>query len=532
LIGAEIAGKNMKLKNQQLIEKLTAVPTETGQLVDFQINSEESLKIYPRSINRQNDVFLFIARKEIEKYLFLISLNGEHPIVDKFQGEFLQTNIFEQGTTIKQCPLNHQNAEVIRELFDFTKPVLIGLQNSMGFGDRLGLANPAHLRAVAGTKIKPVLAQQSIRELERTNRKPAEVMDAATWAVFQEGFKDVFGADADHLKTTDDIDLMVKAGFTMFTFDPGAYVVNEADSLPLSELLERTNSLPWAVLKDSFEEVLLRYEDKLFPISEDFRIQPDKGEVLRALIKYGAVVAHTVKLHTYLKEHYPNYPFELELSVDETDSVTSPFEHLFIANELKRLGIKLVSLAPRFVGEFEKGIDYKGDLEQFQREYIKHVKIAETFGPYKISIHSGSDKFSVYEVVGSLGQGRVHVKTAGTSYLEALRTVATVAPALFREILDFAREQFETEKESYHVSAEIQNVSSSADCSDRQLTELFEQNDARQVLHVTFGKVLTFKDSQGKYVFRERIMNCLKQNEETHYKYLEEHFRRHLRPFL
>ena len=62
--------------------------------------------------------------------------------------------------------------------------------------------------------MKPILAQQSIRELERTQRKPEDVLDAATWAVFQEGYKDGFGADADHLKTTDDIDLLVKAGFT------------------------------------------------------------------------------------------------------------------------------------------------------------------------------------------------------------------------------------------------------------------------------------------------------------------------------
>lgn len=519
------------MTTQHLIERLTAIHTNTNQVLELQINSEESLKIYAQSINCRNDIFLFIARKGINKYLFVISSKGDHAIVNKFQGEILRNNIFEKPTLIKQCTINHQNAEIIRELFDFTKPVLIGLQNSIGFGDRLGLANPAHLRAVRGTNMKPILAQQSIRELERTNRRPEEVMDAATWAVFQEGFKEGFGSDADHLKTTDDIDLMVRAGFTMFTFDPGAYVVNEADSLPVNELLARTKSLPWDLLSDSFEKLLLRYDNKLFIISDDFCIQPNKHEVLRALIKYGGVVAHTVRLYAYLKETYPNYPFELELSVDETDSVTSPFEHLFIANELRRLGIKLVSLAPRFVGDFEKGIDYKGNLDQFREQYSKHVKIAETFGPYKLSIHSGSDKFSVYEEIASLKQGHVHVKTAGTSYLEGLRTIASKAPGLFRGILDFAREQFETERKTYHVSADIQNVPPSSECSDHQLLELFDQNAARQVLHVTFGKVLSSKDRQGEYIFRERIMKCLQENEETHYEYLHEHFRRHLMPF-
>ncbi len=90
-----------------------------------------------------------------------------------------------------------------------------------------------------------------------------------------------------------------------------------------------------------------------------------------------------------------------------------------------------------------------------------------------------------------LKRGYTHVKTAGTSYLEALKVVAYAEPNEFRKILDFARIEYEKEKESYHVSADLKNVNSSENYSDEQLIELFNQNDARQVLHVTFGKVLT-----------------------------------------
>ena len=110
--------------------------------------------------------------------------------------------------------------------------------------------------------------------------------------------------------------------------------------------------------------------------------------------------------------------------------------HYFFANELTRLGVKYVSLAPRFIGAFEKGIDYKGDLDVFKTEYQKHLSIVRHFGNYKISLHSGSDKFSVYKVIGSLHEALTHVKTAGTSYLEALRVVAAKQPDFFREILD------------------------------------------------------------------------------------------------
>ena len=113
------------------------------------------------------------------------------------------------------------------------------------------MANPAHIRSLEGSDFKPIIAQQSIRELTRTNRTPDQVMDAAIWAVFQEGYKSGFGADADHLKTTTDIDLMINAGFTFFTFDPSEYVINEADTFSLLEIEQKVNELNWSVFNDS-----------------------------------------------------------------------------------------------------------------------------------------------------------------------------------------------------------------------------------------------------------------------------------------
>jgi hypothetical protein len=409
---------------------------------------------------------------------------------------------------------------------------LIGLENSFGLGDRLGLANPAHLRAIADTPWRAILAQQSIRELERTERTADEVLDAATWAVFQESYKQGFGADADHLKTTEHIDRMMQAGFTFFTFDPSAFVVNEAAKLPDGELSSRMSSLPWKILDDTADGMRSRYENETLRVTNDFEIHPTADEIRRALVKYGSVIAHTVTLYRHLESKYRGRPYEVELSVDETDSPTTPFEHFLVANELRRLGVKLVSLAPRFVGDFEKGIDFKGDLALFQREYVKHVKIAEALGPYKISIHSGSDKFSVYRAIGALHLGHVHVKTAGTSYLEALRTIAAKVPELFGEILDFARGRYEADKATYHVSAQLVEVPSAKNCTMERFLGLFDDTNARQVLHVTFGSVLTCKDGAGKPVFKDRILRALEQHEDTHYEFLQRHFRRHIEPFL
>ena len=520
------------MKINQLMELFSKEYKEYSKFIPLEISPEEKLKIYPKSINRLDNHNFFIARSGSGKYLYILSLEEEDSLSCKFKGE---TNKFveeEKEAVIKRCPLNHQNALAIQELFEFTSPVPIGTENSFGLGDRLGLANPGHVQAIAGIMLRPIFAQQSIRELERTERSPGDVMDAAVWAVFQEGYREGFGSDADHLKTTDDIDLMAKAGFTMFTFDPGEHVVNDADCLPVDELYAYAQKLPWNELEDTFENFLDRYENARFIITCDFTLQPDREELLRGIVKYGRVIAHAVKLYRHLKKNYDGRQWEVELSVDETDSPTSPFEHFLIASELKRLGIELISLAPRFIGDFEKGIDYKGDICRFKEEYAKHLKIAASLGPYKLSLHSGSDKFSIYDVIGQFPEGLYHIKTAGTSYLVALQTVAHKDPDLFREILDFSCQHYEAEKESYHVSADLSNVPSAEELDDEQLMDLFEQDDTRQVLHVTFGRILTARTGKKHYLFRDRLLKCMEDHEETHYELLIRHFHRHIKPFM
>lgn len=480
-----------ELLNNEIIKDL-----EAEDFIELQLASNLDIRIYPNSISQYEKSIFFIGKQNEVKYLFIVSGLPFDKTLDMFDGHDI--NAGENKSIIKRCSLNHNNAATLQKIFPYTNPVLLGLANSFGFGDRIGFANSAHIRSLSGSGFKPVLAQQSIRELTRTGRVPADVMSAAVWAVFQEGYKDGFGADADHLKTTADIDLMISNGFTMFTFDPGEHVINEADVLPIDTLIQKIKILPWDSLNDDFNSMLKRYEHVSFNLGEGFEIVPSKEEILRALLKYGGAVAHINNLYKHIINNHSDKVFEVEVSVDETESVTTPFEHFFIASELFRLGVKIISLAPRFIGEFEKGIDYKGDIEIFKEEYLKHVKVAEYFGSYKISLHSGSDKFTVYKAIGSLKRGYTHVKTAGTSYLEALRVVAAVNPQVFREILDYSRELYLVEKETYHVSADINKVSESKQYNNEELLDLFNQDDARQVLHVTFGKVLTIKDDSGK----------------------------------
>jgi hypothetical protein len=498
---------------------------DTGT-VALSLPSGATLDIERRSVQWLDGGAVMVAREGAQRRLLVVELDTTG-LTGGFSGERIEV---EPGVTARVGDLGHENACAVRELCDIARPQPLGLADSFGLGDRLGIAGPAHLRALRGSGFRVVLAQQSIRELERTERTPEEVMDAAVWAVLEEGWDEPWGADADHLKTAADVELMAAAGFTMFTIDPGDHVVDAADTMSLDELQEAAAGLPWADLEDALGAALRRYSGQEIEVSPDLTLKPSTGDVLRAWVKYGASLAHAAGMYRHIAATMGERPFEVEVSVDETASVTTPFEHWLVASELRRLGVEWVGLAPRFIGDFEKGIDYRGDLEVFRAEYLKHLAIAEALGPYKISIHSGSDKFGVYRVIGEIGKGGVHVKTAGTSYLEALRTLAACEPELFREILDFSRSLYEHERRTYHVSAELERVPEAAALADGELPSLFDDDDARQFLHVTFGRVLTEKDG-GEYLFKDRLLAALDVHEKEHYDNLVAHFRRHTAPF-
>jgi len=516
----------MRVKNQ--LEAIrTTEPGDEGATMLFDLGSDRTVEVVRRSVRWVKGGAVMVARDSGRRQVLAVDLE-ETGVAVHFSGERRQVE-----PDVEAClgELNHANAVAVRELCDGARPQPLGLDDSFGLGDRLGIAGPAHLRALEGSGFKVVLAQQSIRELERTERTPDEVMDAATWAVLEEGWNEGWGADADHLKTPADVELMAAAGFTMFTIDPGDHVVDAADTMSMSELQEAAADLPWSDLEDTLGAALRRYAGDSIDVGPDLTLEPSAEDVLRAWVKYGASLAHTAKMYRHIASTMGKRTFEVEVSVDETASVTTPFEHWLVASELRRLGVEWIGLAPRFIGDFEKGIDYRGDLEVFRAEYLKHLAIAESLGPYKISIHSGSDKFGVYRVIGEIGQGGVHVKTAGTSYLEALRTIAACQPKLFREILEFSRTLYEHERRTYHVSAELDRVPAAADLKDRELRNLFEDDDARQVLHVTFGRVLTEKQDDGGYLFKDRLMAALEKHESAHYENLVAHFRRHTAPF-
>jgi hypothetical protein len=479
-----------------------------------------NLKFFPRSIVSHETAELGLADTSAGPRLAV--LTSTPLLLESFEGE--TSALAEQ--TLLVGPLSPRNAAALRDQLLWLKPRPLGLKTSAGLGDRLGLATPGHVRAIrAAGSIAPIFAQQSIREMTRTGRTPQQVMDDATWGIFQEGWRHGQGADADHLKTTADIDSCAAAGFTFFTIDPGEHVDNTAETASLAELRAAVAQQPPD--RQAAATGLLNQDFDL----EGRRIHFDEHTLLKAIVKYGRAVAHVARMYQHLISVIDPAQCELEVSVDETEQPTSHAEHVYIASELKRSGVKWVSLAPRYIGRFEKGVDYIGDVAAFEADMAVHAAIARQFGPYKLSLHSGSDKFSIYPAAMRQTRGLVHLKTAGTSYLEALRTVAAVDTALFRKIYTFARERYDTDKASYHVSAEVARTPAPEDLANAELPRLLEQFDAREVLHVTFGSVLTALNADGSRRFYDRLFDLLRANPETYAQNLERHFARHLQPF-
>jgi hypothetical protein len=409
-------------------------------------------------------------------------------------------------------------------------PSLLGLQPTFGFGDRLGLATPGHVAAARHGRLLPIFAQQSVREMTRTQRSPQEVLSAARNGLEATRYTGVWGADADHLKTREDVESLAAAGFTFFTIDPSAHVQNQADTLHGDDLLraaEHTASTAFESLAQA-EDL---YGNRRFDLDEGAPLVfSERAALLRAVVKYGAAIAYAARMSEWIESARRGLGADIEVSVDETDSPTTPLEHLFIGLELKRRGVKATSVAPRFIGEFEKGIDYKGDLHRFEGELRVHAAIARLCGPYKISVHSGSDKFSIYPAVGRVCGNLLHVKTAGTSYLEALRVVARTEPGLFREIVEYSRSRFDTDKATYHISASLGDAPAAGGLSPGEAEAVYLEGVAgRQILHVTFGSVLTLGKAANGRSFKEGILEALHQHADLHCEVLEKHLGKHIR---
>jgi hypothetical protein len=482
------------------------------------------LKIYPQSFCPKNGLTYGLIRTPEGKKLAVMGEKGP-VLADPFKGK-----IYHQTLTLKICDLSPENTECLKALFPYTKPVSLRRHPiTIGTGDRLGVATPGHIRAIQKFQVHPVLAQQSVRENIQTGRNFIEVIQDASWAVFQENYRKGYGADGDHLKSLDEVKNALDAGVSMITLDLSEKLNPEVSQDP-KELIER-----------KFEEEIDREESKallhLFLGKEfrfegpngEFGIQYDEESLKRNTLLYHHALDFTEEVSNFILSQMGKQPLvDFEISIDETPFPTSPENHLFFVIELNHRGVHIDSLAPRFIGEFQKGVDYRGDFDLFRKQFYQHALIAQYYGNYKISIHSGSDKFSVFSIIGESAKGSLHLKTAGTSWLEAMRLISLMDPSLYREMHRFALSIFNEASKLYHVTTDLDQIPHIETLHDQDLPTLLDRDDSRQLLHITYGYLLNAKDRDGKNLFKERFFHTLTQYEEDYWSLLEKHIGKHL----
>ena len=451
------------------------------------MNYKVPANAYPASVTAIEDGCLYLADLGQEDGLF-------------YAGAACPLPVASAGKELFRIPMTYDTARALWKLLPWSGPQRVLAQpRTFGTGDRLGIATVGQIRAIEGFDVYPVLAQQSMRELKFTGRTYRDVLADVTFQVLKAGYRRGYGADGDHLKNAEDILSAIDDGVTMITLDCSEHIHCERTAAPVSD------------------ERRARYLSGDIHVGEHLlRFTPEALALAEAI--FGEAIAFAVDIYHRCIE---GKPVDFEISMDETDLSTTPEQHYFVANELRLAGVPFATLAPRFCGEFQKGVDYIGNLAQFEREINVHAAIADTLG-YKLSIHSGSDKFSVFGAIGRATGERFHAKTAGTSWLEAMRLVAQKDPALFRACYTYAQEVFTECRAYYHVSTELSMIPDIEGMPNDNLPTLLDRVPSRQLLHITYGKILNHPALRAP-LFR------LWRDYRTEYETLEKnHLARHL----
>jgi tagaturonate epimerase len=287
---------------------------------------------------------------------------------------------------------------------------------SIGMGDRFGREGAAQMQAILAAKhhgidITPVW-NKSNREHSIVGTTPGDVRLEADNAVQASGWTGSYRVDADHIGMAT-VDKFIAAS-DFFTLDVADFIGRSVSDAEL----------------DAFRQSLSAFIGALtIPgIAAPFSVTDD---LIRAIgTQYCAAIQEAGKIYRHILGAKGEGAFIVEVSLDETDKPQSPLELFFIMGALASEGIPMQTIAPKFVGEFHKGVDYIGDPDVFAREFEAHVLVVahaiRTFrlpANLKLSVHSGSDKFSLYpamRVILAKHDAGIHVKTAGTTWLEEL----------------------------------------------------------------------------------------------------------------
>jgi hypothetical protein len=407
---------------------------------------------------------------------------------------------------------------------------------TFGTGDRFAHQGRAQLQAIlnareAGIDVYPVW-NKSNREHSIIKSQPGDVRAEANAAVAALGFTGAYYVDADHigLKTVD----AFIPGSDFFTLDVADFTGKAAEADAVGVFLKAVRRYSGSLSIPGIEQP--------FDLTEK-TVRGAAGKFLLAVQEAGRIYRH-------IEEKKGREGFVTEISVDETDAPQSPVELFLILAMIAEEHIPIQTIAPKFTGRFNKGVDYVGDLAQFEKEFDEDLSVIafaiQEFGladTLKLSVHSGSDKFSIYPIINRLikkHNAGLHVKTAGTNWLEEVIGLAESGDEglqLVKEIYAKAREHYAELVAPYSTVIDIDpdklpDPKSVMGWTSSQYADALRHVESspnydpnfRQLLHVGF-KVAA---GMGK-----RFTGALEANEEIVARNVTENlFERHLRPIF
>ncbi len=296
---------------------------------------------------------------------------------------------------------------------------------SIGIGDRFCRQGDAQLAAVLkgrsrGVKITPVW-NKSNREHGIVKTAPGDTRTEADAAVKKADYKGPYFVDADHINLAS-VDPFIEPS-DFFTLDVADYIGQSADKADIDAFVEKYGQYVDTLTIPGINEILDITEERLRAIGE----------------KYLLAVREAGKIYRHIKAAKGAGNFITEVSMDETDQPQTPVELFFILAAIADESIPARTIAPKFTGRFNKGVDYRGEMAKFKREFEEDIAViayaVEKFGlpaDLKLSVHSGSDKFSIYlpmrRAIEKFDAG-LHLKTAGTTWLEEITGLAMAGGA-------------------------------------------------------------------------------------------------------
>ncbi len=305
---------------------------------------------------------------------------------------------------------------------------------SIGIGDRFAHQGKAQLDALIKARRQGILVvpvwNKSYREHSIVKSIPADTRIEADNAVKERGWKDSYYVDADHIGIKNVDEFLESSDF--FTLDVADFISIEPNKKVLKDFIKKQK----------------KYIKKLDIPGIENSFQIDAEIIEKIASKFLSAIKEAGKIYRHIEKVKGKDKFVTEVSVDESKEPQTPVELFFILSLIAEEGIPAQTIAPKFTGRFNKGVDYVGDLQQFKKEFeediavikfaIKEFSLPENL---KLSVHSGSDKFSIYPIMGKelkKFDAGLHLKTAGTTWLEELIGLALAGG----DGLDIAKEVY------------------------------------------------------------------------------------------